>query len=167
LISGMPACPAGRWGNGRLSGRRRCVCDAGRAQAGRPPAPIAATPAPAALSSVRRVSPGAVIACGTLYRSAVTCTAVSSPNRRSGWLLTATRWGLPLAIAVVGIALVVAGGASAGSVLAATGVSLIIAALIVWMINWMYRMSVQSNREREREEAAREYFTLHGRWPEE
>ena len=92
---------------------------------------------------------------------------MSSPNRRSGWLLTATRWGLPLAIAVVGIALVVAGGASAGSVLAATGVSLIIAALIVWMINWMYRMSVQSNREREREEAAREYFTLHGRWPEE
>jgi hypothetical protein len=28
-------------------------------------------------------------------------------------------------------------------------------------------MSVQSNRDREREELAREYFDLHGRWPEE
>ena len=31
-------------------------------------------------------------------------------------------------------------------------------ALIVWMINWMFRMSVESNRDREREEEAREYF---------
>ena len=45
--------------------------------------------------------------------------------------------------------------------------SLVIAALIVWMINWMYRMSVQSNREREDEEEAREYFDVHGRWPDE
>ena len=45
--------------------------------------------------------------------------------------------------------------------------ALIVAAIIVWMINWMYRMSVESNREREVEEAAREYFDRHGRWPEE
>jgi hypothetical protein len=35
------------------------------------------------------------------------------------------------------------------------------------MINWMFRMSVDSNREREREEAARRYFDEHGRWPDE
>jgi hypothetical protein len=46
-------------------------------------------------------------------------------------------------------------------------VGLIIAALIVWMINWMYRMSVESNRDRDREEEAREYFDVHGRWPGE
>ena len=45
--------------------------------------------------------------------------------------------------------------------------TMVIAALIVWMINWMYRMSVESNREREEEERAREYFDLHGRWPDE
>ena len=45
--------------------------------------------------------------------------------------------------------------------------SLVLAALIVWMINWMYRISVQSNRDREREEEAREYFDRHGRWPDE
>ena len=42
-----------------------------------------------------------------------------------------------------------------------------IAALIVWMINWMYRMSIESNRERDREEEARDYFDRHGRWPDE
>jgi hypothetical protein len=31
----------------------------------------------------------------------------------------------------------------------------------------MFRMSVASNRERDREEEAREYFDRHGRWPDE
>jgi hypothetical protein len=35
------------------------------------------------------------------------------------------------------------------------------------MLNWMFRMSVQSNREREQEEKARDYFARHGRWPDE
>ncbi|MFL5822044.1 MAG: hypothetical protein ACJ764_01225 [Solirubrobacteraceae bacterium] len=82
-------------------------------------------------------------------------------------LLTATRHGLPLAIAVAGVVLIVIGHARITSTSAAAGVSLIIAALIVWMINWMYRMSIQSNRERDEEEAARRYFDEHGRWPDE
>jgi protein-S-isoprenylcysteine O-methyltransferase Ste14 len=90
-------------------------------------------------------------------------------------LLRATRVALPVLIAVAGVALVVIGQATGGatgthgtsSTIAATGVGLIIAAIIVWMLNWMYRMSVDSNREREEEEAAREYFDRHGRWPEE
>jgi hypothetical protein len=80
-------------------------------------------------------------------------------------LLSATRVWLPLAIAVTGLALVVAGGAK-GSV-AAAGVVLMGTALIVWMINWMFRMSIESNRERDQEEAARRYFDEHGRWPGE
>ena len=51
--------------------------------------------------------------------------------------------------------------------LAAAGVALLIAALIVWMINWMYRLSTESNVDREREELAREYFDRHGHWPGE
>jgi hypothetical protein len=31
----------------------------------------------------------------------------------------------------------------------------------------MYRLSIESNRERDREEEAREYFSRHGRWPDE
>ena len=49
----------------------------------------------------------------------------------------------------------------------APGVALLIAAVIVWMINWMFRMSVESNRDREEEERAREFFDVHGYWPDE
>jgi hypothetical protein len=82
-------------------------------------------------------------------------------------LVAATRLWLPVAIAAVGVAGIVAGHGSANSISAAGGVGLIIVALIVWMINWMFRMSVASNRDREREEEAREYFDRHGRWPDE
>jgi hypothetical protein len=83
------------------------------------------------------------------------------------WMLAATRVWLPLAIAAAGVVCVILGGAGTDSVLAGAGVALILAGVVVWMINWMYRMSVQSNEDREREEMAREYFDLHGRWPDE
>jgi high-affinity Fe2+/Pb2+ permease len=81
-------------------------------------------------------------------------------------LLIATRVGVPVAMAAAGVALIVDVHGHDNSTSAA-GVSLIIAALIVWLINWMFRMSVQSNRDREREEEARQYFDQHGRWPDE
>jgi heme A synthase len=88
-------------------------------------------------------------------------------------LLAATRLWLPLGIAAAGVVLIVIGHGrvtSAGdskTVITAAGVSLLLVALIVWMINWMFRMSVESNRDREREEEARRYFDEHGRWPDE
>jgi high-affinity Fe2+/Pb2+ permease len=96
-------------------------------------------------------------------------------NRIFRMLLVATRVWLPLAIAAGGVVLIVvghgrsrgSGATSLGNSLAAAGVGLLIAAVIVWMVNWMFRMSVQSNREREQEEAARDYFELHGHWPDE
>jgi drug/metabolite transporter (DMT)-like permease len=72
---------------------------------------------------------------------------------------------LPLAIAVAGIVAIVLGHGRTSE--AAAGVALIIVALIVWMVNWLFRLSIQSNREREREERAREYFDRNGRWPGE
>jgi high-affinity Fe2+/Pb2+ permease len=88
-------------------------------------------------------------------------------------ILAATRIWLPLAIAVAGVVLIVLGHASlsnqaGGRALeAASGVALLIVAIIVWMVNWMFRLSVQSNRDREVEEEAREYFDRHGYWPGE
>jgi high-affinity Fe2+/Pb2+ permease len=79
-------------------------------------------------------------------------------------LLSLTRIWLPVAFVVAGIVLIALGG---DSPLGATGVGLLIIAIIVWMVNWMFRMSVESNRDREREEEAREYFDEHGRWPDE
>ena len=82
-------------------------------------------------------------------------------------LLAATRLWLPVLIAVAGVVGIVVGHGSVNSGAAAGGVGLIIVALIVWMLGWMYRMSLQSNRDREREEEARRYFDVHGRWPDE
>jgi lysylphosphatidylglycerol synthetase-like protein (DUF2156 family) len=88
-------------------------------------------------------------------------------------LLAATRIWLPIVIAVAGVALIVIGHgrysdlANTRSLESAAGVSLLLVALIVWMINWMFRLSMRSNRDREDEERAREYFDRTGRWPDE
>ena len=82
------------------------------------------------------------------------------------FLLISVRVGVPLAIAVAGVVAIVIGHGRASSPTAAAGVALIIAAIIVWMLNWMNRMSVQSNQDRDREEEARAYIDAHGRWPD-
>jgi protein-S-isoprenylcysteine O-methyltransferase Ste14 len=88
-------------------------------------------------------------------------------------ILAATRIWLPLAIALAGLVLVIIGHGSYSeltnrrSLESAAGVALLIVALIVWMLNWMYRLSVRSNQDREYEERAREYFDRTGRWPDE
>jgi protein-S-isoprenylcysteine O-methyltransferase Ste14 len=87
--------------------------------------------------------------------------------------LSVTRVWLPLGIVVAGLALIVIGHgtysdlANTRSLESAVGVSLLLVALIVWMLNWMYRLSIQSNEDREVEERAREYFDRTGRWPDE
>jgi hypothetical protein len=41
------------------------------------------------------------------------------------------------------------------------------AALSVLMLNWIYRIGVAGDREREHEEKARRYLQEHGHWPDE
>ena len=80
--------------------------------------------------------------------------------------MRATRVWLPLAIVLIGLGACIVGHGQDNATSGA-GVSLIIVALIVWMVNWMFRMSIESSRDREIEEEAREYFDRHGRWPDE
>jgi hypothetical protein len=80
-------------------------------------------------------------------------------------LLNITRVWLPVSVAVIGLVLCVVGHGK--TTLAAVGVCLILVALSVWLLNLMFRLSVQSNREREHEEAARDYFERYGHWPGE
>ena len=80
-------------------------------------------------------------------------------------LLALTRVFLPLSLVVIGTLAIIAGHAR--TPLAGAGVVLVGVAVMVWLINWMFRLSVQSNRDRETEERAREYYDRHGRWPDE
>jgi len=80
-------------------------------------------------------------------------------------MLSLTRVWLPVAVALAGVVAIILGRGHTAA--AGAGVGLIIVGIIVWMVNWMFRMSVESNRDREREEEAREYFDEHGRWPDE
>ena len=84
-----------------------------------------------------------------------------------------TRVWLPVLIAAFGVALIVVGHGSYSqlarphSLESATGVALLLVAIIVWMLNWLYRLGVSSNDDRDQEERAREYFDATGRWPED
>ena len=91
--------------------------------------------------------------------------ATDADGPAARWLLAATRVWLPLAIAIAGVVAIVIGHGRTAA--AAAGVGLLIVAVTVWMINWMYRMSVESNEDRDREERARQYFDEHGHWPDE
>ena len=81
-----------------------------------------------------------------------------------GPLTLFVRYGIGLIGVVVGIVLLVLnpGGFGVEGFGLAEG-----AGLSVLMLNWMYRVGVIGDQEREREEEARRYLERHGHWPDE
>jgi hypothetical protein len=47
------------------------------------------------------------------------------------------------------------------------GAGIIGAGLAVYAMNWLYRASIEGDRVRDEEEAARDYLDAHGHWPDE
>lgn len=80
--------------------------------------------------------------------------------RRLG--LMGVRYGIPLVILIAGIVALAIGGDAAGA-----GVVLCGSAVMVLLLNVLFRLSIVSNKEREQEEQAREQFEQRGRWPDE
>jgi hypothetical protein len=75
------------------------------------------------------------------------------------------RLWLPLAIIAGGIAVIVATG---GSIEGWEGGAAIVGAgLSVWLLNFFFRVGVHGDRERDAEDAAREFYARHGYWPDE
>ena len=74
------------------------------------------------------------------------------------------RWGLPAAICAVGLVLVALNpdrnGLEGGLLIVSAGLSTL-------LLNWLYRVGVAGERERDEEDAARAYFDRHGVWPDE
>jgi hypothetical protein len=76
-------------------------------------------------------------------------------------VVKAVRYALPALVFVAGLVLLVVGGdAGVGA-----GIVLVGVAVLVALFNVFARMSVASQDDREREQAARAYFERHGRWP--
>jgi hypothetical protein len=76
--------------------------------------------------------------------------------------LHAIRYGIPLALVLAGVIV----SATAGGVGLAAGALFFSAGSAVLLLNVLYRIGVEGDKERDREEAAREHFDRHGRWPD-
>jgi hypothetical protein len=72
------------------------------------------------------------------------------------------RWILPALIVVGGLIAIIAAPdeAEAGAMIVGAGLS-------VWLLNLLYRVGVSGDRERHREDEARDYYDRHGHWPDE
>jgi hypothetical protein len=76
--------------------------------------------------------------------------------------LNAIRYGIPALLLIAGVVV----SATAGGVGIAAGALFFSAGSAVLLLNVLHRMGVEGDKERDREEAAREYFDQHGRWPD-
>jgi len=72
---------------------------------------------------------------------------------------------LPLAIVAGGLIAIVATGGSLSGV--EGGVAIIAAGISVWLLNVIFRVGVAGERERDAEDAARDFYAEHGYWPDE
>ena len=77
--------------------------------------------------------------------------------------LAFVRIWLPLAVAVAGVVLIIAGG----DVARGAGIVLLGVAALVVLANVLMRLGLSSERDREREEERRRAFSRTGRWPNE
>ncbi len=73
------------------------------------------------------------------------------------------RYALPVAVALGG-GIVMAFGSESDM---EGGAGIVSAGLAIYAINWLSRASIEGDRVRTEEEAARTYFSIHGRWPDE
>ena len=86
-------------------------------------------------------------------------------ERRRRIALIGVRYVVPAVIAFAGLLVMVL--ASDRDVGYEIGGMFLGAAIAVFLLNFFFRMGVSGDAERDREEAAREYFDRHGHWPDE
>jgi hypothetical protein len=80
-------------------------------------------------------------------------------------MMSFVRVWLPLAIIAGGLIVIVATGGSETGVEGGAGI--IGAGASVWLLNVIFRVGVQGERERDAEDEARDFYDKHGYWPDE
>jgi hypothetical protein len=86
-----------------------------------------------------------------------------SPPEQATWVSVGLRYVLP-GLVVLGGLVVMALGSEADL---EGGAGIVSAGLAVYAMSWLYRASVDGDRVRDEEDAARDYFDAHGRWPDQ
>jgi hypothetical protein len=85
----------------------------------------------------------------------------SKPRRGRSWLVLGIRYVLPAAVFIAGVIVMSLGGESEVE----GGAAIVAAGLSIYFFNWFARIGVSSENDRDREAAARDYYSAHGRWP--
>jgi hypothetical protein len=79
-------------------------------------------------------------------------------------LLRFVRYGLPAGLVLAGFVLLFAAPENTRY----EGFSMCVGAgLALFLLNWLFRLGASGDRERDDEDAAREYLAKHGHWPDE
>jgi hypothetical protein len=79
------------------------------------------------------------------------------------WPMICLRYVLPAAVLLGGLVVMALGSESDVE----GGAGIVSAGLAIYAMNWLYRASVEGDRARDEEEAARTYLEVHGHWPDE
>jgi hypothetical protein len=74
--------------------------------------------------------------------------------------VNAVRYGIPAVLFVAGMVVWATGAVAAGALF-------ISAATAVLLVNVLFRIGVEGDKDRDREDEARRFFDEHGRWPDE
>ena len=94
------------------------------------------------------------------------CVAQPGASRRPRWRdpLFLVRWALPALVVLAGFVVLVVRrdtiGVEAWALLVGAGLS-------IWLLNFLYRLSISGDRDRDDEARARRYLDEHGHWPDE
>ncbi len=80
-------------------------------------------------------------------------------------MLRFIRVWLPAIVTLAGIVVIIAGGGDDISLEGGAGI--IGAGLAIWLMNVLFRVGLGNDRDRDAEDAARDFFDQHGHWPDE
>ena len=72
---------------------------------------------------------------------------------------------LPAIVTLAGAIVMIAGGGDDISLEGGAGI--IGAGLAIWLMNVLFRVGLDNDQDRDREDAARDFFDSHGHWPDE
>lgn len=79
-------------------------------------------------------------------------------------MLTFVRIWLPAVVTLAGVLVIVIGR---DEIALEGGAGIIGAGLAIWLMNVLFRVGLHDDRDRDAEDAARDFFDAHGHWPDE